>query len=260
MRSTSTAHRGWFGLIRKGSGAVQGIARLVDVGAPLTEVGMLDGIDLHRIPAERILSGEVVSWNTPWILADVRRLEKPVPYRHRNGAVTWVSLDDGVAEAIAGQLDGLVLSSVTPPSVAHAAIVPADRQAANRTSPPLESRPARSGSGSPPVGGQWIGEIEINEANLRNNHFYLRPLVHSFPDDVIGGSNRSEAAQNSVSLDWGGPTETQTDIDGRDKKFFRARGWVGAFYKLHGAEPGDRVTIEQTAPYRYAVRLRKRPA
>jgi hypothetical protein len=46
-----------------------------------------------------------------------------------------------------------------------------------------------------------------------------------------------------------------TDIDGGTKKFFRARGWVGAFYKLNHAEPGDRVVIHETAPYRYRVSL-----
>jgi hypothetical protein len=47
----------------------------------------------------------------------------------------------------------------------------------------------------------------------------------------------------------------RTDIDGK-KKFFRARGWIGAFYKINHAEPGDRVVIYETAPYRYRVRLK----
>jgi hypothetical protein len=31
MRSSGVSHRGWFGLIKKGTGAVHGVARLVDV-------------------------------------------------------------------------------------------------------------------------------------------------------------------------------------------------------------------------------------
>lgn len=34
MRSTSASHRGWFGLVWKGLGAVYGVARLVDVKPP----------------------------------------------------------------------------------------------------------------------------------------------------------------------------------------------------------------------------------
>ena len=52
MRSSGASHRGWFGLIRKGSGAVQGVARLGDVGAPLTPEQMIANfahpLRLHR--------------------------------------------------------------------------------------------------------------------------------------------------------------------------------------------------------------------
>ena len=75
---------------------------------------------------------------------------------------------------------------------------------------------------------------------------------------VIGGSNRAKAAKRELLLDWCGPASTRTDIDGQDKKFFRARGWIGAFFKLNRAEPGDFVVIEKLEPYRYGVTLRKK--
>jgi hypothetical protein len=100
-----------------------------------------------------------------------------------------------------------------------------------------------------------IGEIVINDANLRHDHFHLRPLIDQFPADVIGGSNKTTDAPKTVLLDWGGPEPVRTDIDGK-KKFFRARGWICAFYKINHAEPGDRVVIYETAPYRYRVRLK----
>ncbi len=103
--------------------------------------------------------------------------------------------------------------------------------------------------------GRLIGEVTITEANLRHNHFYLRPLIDQFPDDVIGGSNKMAEAPNMVLIDWGGTEPVRTDIDGKDKKFFRARGWIGAFYKLNKAAAGDRVVIYETAPYRYRVSL-----
>ncbi len=102
-----------------------------------------------------------------------------------------------------------------------------------------------------------IGEVEINEANLRNNHFYMRHLIDEFPSDVIGGSNKAWAAPDEVIIDWGGPESVRTDIDGK-KKFFRARSWIGAFYKLNRAEAGDFVVIEEVGSYRYRVSLKKR--
>ena len=89
MRSVGTSFRGWFGLIRKGSGTVVGIAELTDVGVPLTPADMLANIDRHRIPAGLISSGEVTKWIIPWRLGEVRSLRSPVPYRHKSGAVTW---------------------------------------------------------------------------------------------------------------------------------------------------------------------------
>lgn len=95
MRSSGASHRGWFGLIRKSSGAVCGIARLVDVGAPLSPTEMIAAFKQHRIPTHMILSGEVAKWNTPWKLADLQRLARPVPYKHKNGAVTWGPVGQG---------------------------------------------------------------------------------------------------------------------------------------------------------------------
>jgi hypothetical protein len=45
MRSTSTSQRGWFGLIRKGTGQIFGIANLVDCGASLSQQEMLETIE-----------------------------------------------------------------------------------------------------------------------------------------------------------------------------------------------------------------------
>lgn len=104
MRSQSPDYRGWIGLIRKGSGQVSGIARLADVGLPLSLEEMLANIEKHRIPEAMILSGEVAKWNIPWKLADVRVLKEPVPYRHPNGAITLFNLDAQVGDEILDQL------------------------------------------------------------------------------------------------------------------------------------------------------------
>lgn len=250
MRASSTSHRGWFGLIRKGTGAICGVARLVDVGSPLTPAEMVRTTDRHRIPPVLIESGEVAKWNIPWRLADVRPLTTPVPYSHPSGAVTWVTLDDEVARRIEAQLAGV-------PGV-HPALSerPAPIRNAEKAEPPTARNPKRPSQVRSSASDGEI-RIEINEANLRNNHIYLRDHVHKFPDDVIGGSNKSKLAKRTVRLDWGGAVPVETDIDGEDKKFFRARGWIGAFFKLTRAAPGDFVVIEAVEPYRYRVSLRK---
>jgi hypothetical protein len=262
MRASGASHRGWFGLIRKGTGAIYGVARLIKVGTPLSPTEMITTFERHRIPEHMIRSGEVAKWNTPWKLADVRRLDHPVPYRHKSGAVTWVELDDVAIEGVAAVLrsatfgiDPVELVPDVGSSVGktRAEVRPVEgNRDRSPTGPSLSASPATPKSNS-----RWIGEVVINDANLRHNHFYLRPLIDRFPADVIGGSNKSSAARGEVTIDWGGPEPVGTDIDGKDKKFFRARGWIGAFYKLHRAEAGDLVVIEETAPYRYQVSLKK---
>ena len=156
--------------------------------------------------------------------------------------MTWVAFDTDVSRAITTQMhfdpDEQVIAS--PPAL-------------DRAPSATEPQPPAPGSPQP----SSIIRIEIGEANLRNNHFYLRDHVHKFPDDVIGGSNKSKAAKQKVTLDWGGPELAQTDIDGEDKKFFRARGWVSSFYRLNEARAGDFVVIEPIEPYRYRVKLEK---
>lgn len=260
MRSSATSHRGWFGLIRKGTGAVSGVAKLAEVGMPLSPSEMIASFERHRIPEHMIRSGEVAKWNVPWKLTDVRPLDRPVPYRHKSGAVTWVELNEEAIDGITAALRGDLTESIVPsrmrdmeedadmrPVTVSQSLHALQRAAAATASP-----------GAAPRSPQWIGEIEVNDANLRNNHFYLRPLIDKFPSDVIGGSSKASKAKGEVVIDWGGPEPVRTDIDGQDKKFFRARGWIGAFYKLHGARAGDFVVIEETAPSRYRVSLKRR--
>lgn len=54
MRSSETSVRGPFALIRKGTGAVWGVATLANVGWALTPEEMLETVNKHRIPAEMI--------------------------------------------------------------------------------------------------------------------------------------------------------------------------------------------------------------
>ena len=61
MRSSPTQVRGSFALIRKGTGAVSGVATLAGAGSALTPAQMLETCHLHKIPAEMIRSGEIAA-------------------------------------------------------------------------------------------------------------------------------------------------------------------------------------------------------
>lgn len=252
MRSTSTTHRGWIGLIRKGTGCVWGIARIAECGQPMSPEEMIETFQKHRIPEQMIRSGEVGKWNTPWKLENVKVLAKPVPYIHKPGAVIWVTLEAQVSQAIEREL--------APDFITH----PMQRissQGVSRSTEPVHpttpatkpQRPAdgRSHSASPE---KLLGEVELTDGNIKNSHIYLRSFIHKFPGDAIGGSNAAQAATRKVQVDWGGASSIETDLDG-DKKFFRARGWIRMFFERHGAKAGDRVQVIETGPYRYRLEL-----
>lgn len=292
MRSTGASHRGWFGLIRKGTGAVYGVARLIEAGAPLSPEEMIATFEHHRIPEHMIRSGEVAKWNTPWKLVDVRRLDRPVAYRHKSGAVTWVELDDAAVDGVTSQLGAGGTMAEPEVSMPLAGASRQDRfgsadavnvdvsqrgrklhidiewdDATPDVIDPVKAMPstATAQTARPPASpattthtttGRVIGEVEITDGNIANSHIYLRSFFDRFPADAIGGSNKTMRAKRDLTIDWGGDEPVQTDLDGA-KKFFRARGWIGAFFQMSSAKAGDRVVVEETAPYRLRVRLQK---
>lgn len=230
MRSTGTSHRGWFGLIWKGMGSVYGVARLAGAGGPMSPQEMIEAFEHHRIPEEMIRSGAVAKWNRPWFLADVVRLPSPVRYKHPNGAVTWVELSESVSLAIRDQI--AVLAEPLPEPA------PVMNLDANGTHPD-------------PVWRQ-IGESVLTQGNIDHSHIYLREFFDRFPKDAIGGSNRAEKAAREISIMWEGGPVVVTDLDG-SKRFFRARGWIGSFFRHNSARSGDRVVVEEGEPYTYRV-------
>ena len=95
MRSTRTSKLERIALIRKGSGLVVGLATIVECRGPLNDAQLSESIDKHRVPVSRI-----GKWRYAWVLQDVQRLEKPIPYRHRAGAVKFVRFDPDVVAAL----------------------------------------------------------------------------------------------------------------------------------------------------------------
>lgn len=256
MRSQPTSVRGWFGLIRKGSGTVVGLAQLVECGRVLNRDEMIASINHHRIPEDMIRRGEVEKWVVPWKLADIIPLVRPVPYEHKAGAVTWVTLSPDVGRQLELHLDnGTTATEIAPPArmVDHRLALSADTDAAADAVMPKE--PDRAPM--PPLpegGGKVLGRSVLSGGNIRNNHIKLAPLMHAFPRDVIGGSNKTQVAPRRLEIHWGGPEPVMTDIDGT-KSIFRARGWVRRFFAASGARANDNVVFTETAAYRIHVRL-----
>lgn len=243
MRSTETSVRGPFALIRKGTGAIWGIATLVDVGHALTPSEMIVSFERHRIPGDMIRSGQVAKWNIPWRLSDIRLLVTPVPYDHPSGAVTWVNLAANVSEAIADQLEQMARQSARASAQESAVLVasPGNRH----------EKIAKSSEVC-----RLIAQSKLTEGNIKNHHFYLRGHLDRFPSDLVGGSNKDTRALKDAVIDWGGANLAITDIDGQ-KQFFRGRGWIKQFFETRDARPGDYVLVEETAPYRYKISLKK---
>jgi hypothetical protein len=261
MRSQATAVRGWFGLIRKGSGTVVGLARLVECGKALDQAEMIASSAHHRIPEDMIRRGEVAKWVVPWKLADIIPLDSPVNYEHKSGAVIWVTFSSDVSQQLETYLKNRNLKAdaitsfptrkvnqvKTLPEAPTPKVCPVSRHKPDRAElPPL-----------PEGHRKVIGRSVLSGGNIRNNHIKLASLMNAFPEDVIGGSNKSEVAPRKLEVDWGGPDKVMTDIDGT-KSIFRARGWVRRFFAASGAQEGDAVIFNETAPYRVSVRLDRR--
>lgn len=92
IRSRAVNTRGVIGLIEGGSGKVVGLARLTGCLGPMTAEQVTEHLSKHQVPPERMSEVPYKSFYA-WELADVRRLNPPVRYKHPPGAVIWVRLD-----------------------------------------------------------------------------------------------------------------------------------------------------------------------
>jgi ASCH domain len=100
IRSRSINIRGRIGLIKSKSKSktVVGTCQIVEVIGPLTTPMLQKNArtKMNRDPRE---CGNCVG-QYAWVLGDVRRFVQPVRYKHPQGAVTWVTLDQRKAAQV----------------------------------------------------------------------------------------------------------------------------------------------------------------
>jgi hypothetical protein len=92
IRGSNTKIRGKIALIQSGTGLIMGTAELVG-SKRLSPEEYIQSYSYHCIPDTD---------RTPlpyknifaWILSNPTRLQHPIPYKHKRGAVIWVNVDD----------------------------------------------------------------------------------------------------------------------------------------------------------------------
>lgn len=104
MRSITTKKRGAIALIGKGSKKIMGIASIVEVRGPLSDAAMVGTEAMHQIAPTRLHDADVQKLRYAWVLSNVTRLDPPVAYTPRKGAVRFVNLSTEEMAAINSRL------------------------------------------------------------------------------------------------------------------------------------------------------------
>jgi len=87
MRSARTKITGNIGLIESGTGLIVGECELTGCSErPIPK--HKDLIKYHKIEDMELLD----KWKWAWFLYKAKRYDKPIPYKHPQGAVIWVNL------------------------------------------------------------------------------------------------------------------------------------------------------------------------
>ncbi|CAG7649368.1 hypothetical protein PAESOLCIP111_05851 [Paenibacillus solanacearum] len=92
IRGSNTVIRGTIALIRSGSGLILGTVDLVDCKRLELEQ-YRESTEFHGIPKQAC---ETLPYQHThaWIFANPTLFERPKPYKHPNGAIIWVNLED----------------------------------------------------------------------------------------------------------------------------------------------------------------------
>ncbi len=101
--------------------------------------------------------------------------------------------------------------------------------------------------------GKMTATIKLTGGNIRNSHVYLTKVMSMFPDRFIGGSNKSQIAKEMLKLDVGNGKVFETDIAG-DKKIFRSREALKAFFENFDVVEGDELSLSTSGNGLYVLR------
>ena len=189
-------------------------------------------------------------------MTDAKPLTRPVNYKHPCGAVIWVNLEADVAAAVAEQAGFFIAESaattITTPSKTSEA--------------PMPRKTTFRGEAKGRIDGDRAF-VTLTDGNITNGHFYLKSILEFFPEDAIGGSDRSQAAKAKLTLAYSpGQKDVRTDITGPNQLsretrsshcFFRERTPIKDFFKRSGAAAGDSVVIERLATHQFSISLLK---
>lgn len=94
LRSRRTHLRERIALIEAGAGRVVGTAEVVGCEGPLDAAALVRSRGRHLASPQQVRSlGYTQTF--AWVLANVRRLDEPLPYRHPVPATIWVTLNAG---------------------------------------------------------------------------------------------------------------------------------------------------------------------
>lgn len=94
IRGSRTKIRGTIGLIQSQSGLIVGIADLVGCTPELTPEDISKSWKLHLACDPEVGHSMPYTHTYAWILLNAKRFEKPIPYKHPQGAVIWVNLEN----------------------------------------------------------------------------------------------------------------------------------------------------------------------
>jgi hypothetical protein len=92
--------------------------------------------------------------------------------------------------------------------------------------------------------------VELSGGNIRNDHINLRGTLGMFPDDSLGGSNKSASAK-PIRLQFG-KESVETDID-EGKAIFRERSAVKRFFLSESVVESDLILIEKLESRSYRL-------
>jgi hypothetical protein len=101
IRGRPTQIRGPVVIVKSGTGRAYGTANLVRVLGPLDLDDLVDAPELPQSEREELLrEGPPYPKTYAYVFTNPNWFERPIPYRHPSGAVTWVRLPDLDLEGI----------------------------------------------------------------------------------------------------------------------------------------------------------------